>query len=128
MKKNGGMRRIHQALAELLNTTEAAVCTRYYETKRNKGIQKTLLDRKEKEYKELKEKSDRIEEQLSEAQSRIITLQEERNKLQKEILDLRISEGRYVQQANELTKLIEKLKRNPIVKFAYTLSKLGGQR
>lgn len=128
IKKNGGMRRIHQALAELLNTTEATVCTRYYETKRNVNQQKNIQTCKDKMYKNALEENDLIKSQLSEAQSRIITLQEERNKLQKEILDLRMSEGKYVQQTNELTKLIEKLKRNPIVKFAYTLSKLGGQR
>lgn len=120
----GGMRIIHRALADILNTTEDAVSARYYEVKRQFGKVNKEVDKLEE-----------LTNTMNELKDAVIVLTTERNdlkieldKTKTELLETRISEGRHIQQTNELSRLMEKLKRNPIVKFAYMISKLKGNK
>ena len=118
----GGMRIVHRALADLMNTTEDAVSARYYEGRRQKDkkADETIYRIKEleKQIITLTEKSDK---QLKDKEEENKFLRYEMNKAREEVEEKR-------NKTNELLVLIEKLKRNPIVKFAYTISKLGGHK
>lgn len=121
----GGMRIIHRALADLMNTTEDAVSARYYEGRRRKDEQKEIAqavaDKIKEKYDELLQEKEKYDKQLKDKEEENRFLRHEMNKAREEVEEKR-------NKTNELLVLIEKLKRNPIVKFAYTISKLGGHK